>query len=263
MEKKPNFFVRFFKAVGNGIKNFFFFIIFGFAYIIVKPFFRCKVKGKENINKNNGKIFIANHYEIYGPLAMFLKFPFKFRPWVIDKMLDPKAIKEQMGLGIYSHYKKVPMWMKKIVVNLAGGLMIFVLKRAKAISVSRENARANLKTMSLSIETLEKNQNIAIFPEYRYVEKGVGTFQTGFEHLGKYYYQKTKKCVEFYPIFISMQNKEMYVGKPITYDPNNDANAEKEKIVTYLHSTMIKMFEENELNKPQKKRKKDKNNIKK
>lgn len=259
MEKKQNFIIRFFKMILTGIKNFFFFIIFGLAYICVKPFFRCKVKGKEKIKKEGGKIFIANHYEIYGPLSMFLKFPYKFRPWVIDKMLDPTAIKHQMGLGIYSHYKKVPMWMKHIVVNLAGGLMIFVLKRAKAISVSRENARANIKTMSESVATLEKNKNIAIFPEYRYVEKGVGTFQTGFEHLGKYYYQKTKKSVDFYPIFISMTNKEMYVGDPITYNPSNDANAEKERIVTYLHSTMVQLYEEHEIKNPPKKRKNKKN----
>lgn len=263
MEKKPNVFVRFFSATGRGIKNFFFWIIFGLAYIFVKPFFRCKVKGKENIKSTSPKIFIANHYEIYGPLSMFLKFPYKFRPWVIDKMLDPKAIKEQMGLGIYSHYKKVPMWMKRFVVNLAGGFMIFVLKRAKAISVSRENARANIKTMNESIETLNKGTNILIFPEYRYVEKGVGTFQTGFEHLGKYYYQKTKKCVEFYPVFISMENKEMYIGEPITFNPNNDTNNEKEKIVNFLHSSMINMFEENEIKNPPKKRKNKQKNIKK
>lgn len=255
MDKKPNIFVRFFRCIGRGIKNFFFWIVFVLAVIFVKPFFRCKVKGKENIKNKDAKVFIANHYEIYGPLAMFLKFPYKFRPWVIDKMLDPKAIKHQMGLGIYSHYKKVPMWMKKIVVNLAGGLMIFVLRRAKAISVSRENARANIKTMSESIETLNKNTNILIFPEYRYVEKGVGDFQTGFEHLGKYYYQKTKKCIEFYPVFISMQNKEMYIGESVTYNPDNDANHEKERIVTFLHSSMKNMFEENEMKNPPKKRK--------
>lgn len=259
MNKKPNIFIRFFKAILNGIKNFFFWIIFGIAFIFMKLFFRCKVKGKENVTKNGSKIFIANHYEIYGPLAMFLKFPYSFKPWVIDKMLDPKAIKEQMGLGIYSHYKKVPMWIKKMFVSIAGGFVIFALKRAKAISVSRENARANLKTMSESVDTLNKNKNILIFPEYRYVESGVGTFQTGFEHLGKYYYQKTQKCVEFYPVFISMINKEMYIGKPIKFDPQNDPTAEKNRIVDYLYSSMTDMFKEHEIENPKKRKKSQKN----
>ena len=74
-KKKKNIFIRFFCAVGRAINYFFCFIIFAIAWVFAKIFFRCKVKGKENISKTDeAQIFISNHYELFGPIAMFLRF---------------------------------------------------------------------------------------------------------------------------------------------------------------------------------------------
>lgn len=247
MKKNP--IKTFFKVIGTGIKNFFMFITFGFAYIFARPFIRCKVIGKKNVQKDDeARVFVTNHYEIYGPIAIFLRFPYKFRPWIIDKMMSPESVEEQMGLGIYSKFPKYPMWMKKIAVKTLKNIMVYTMtKRAKGIPVYRDNPRANIKTMQESTETLEKGKNLVIFPEETYVESGVGEFMTGFEHIAKYYYQKTGKRITFYPIFISQINKKMYIEKPITFDPNNDPNDEKLKITTYLRNTMLDSYKINEL----------------
>ena len=248
---KKNFIIRFFCAIGNAIKNFFLFITYWLLYIIAKPFIRCKVIGKKTVSKNDeARVFVANHYEIYGPISIFLRFPFKFRPWIIDKMLSPESIEEQMSLGVYSKFPKYPMWMKKLAVKVLKTLVLYTLtKRAKGIPVSRDNPRANIQTMQESTKTLNKGKNIVIFPEDTYVEQGVGEFQTGFEHLAKYYYQKTGKKITFYPIFISQINKKMYIESPIQYNPENDHNDEKKRITTYLHDAMVKSYNENEVNK--------------
>ena len=113
---KKNIFKSFFFAIGKSIRNFFMWITFWIIYIIAKPFVRCKIIGKQNISKTDeARVFVSNHYEIYGPLAIFMRFPYKFRPWVIDKMMSPQKVEEQMGLGIYSKFPNYPMWLKKIV----------------------------------------------------------------------------------------------------------------------------------------------------
>ncbi len=255
---KKNKVKRFFSCIFSPIKNFFLWLTFSFAYLIAKPFIKCKVMQKENINQNDeARVFVANHYEIYGPIAIFLRFPYKFRPWVIDKMTDPSQVEQQMSLGVFGKFPKYPMWLKKIAVKMLKNIMVYTMtKKAKAIAVSRDNPRANIKTMQESVETLEKKKSIVIFPEDTYVERGVGEFQTGFEHLAKYYYQKTGKKISFYPIFISQTNKKMYIEKPITYDPENDPNDEKKKIVEYLHTAMVSSFVKNEVENAKKDKKK-------
>ena len=59
------------------------------------------------------------------------------------------------------------------------------MHHAKGISVSREDLRANLETMRISSETLQKKKAIVIFPELWYRKEGVGEFQTGFEFIGE------------------------------------------------------------------------------
>ena len=256
MKKKQSFFIRFFSAISYGFRQFFLFLQYIMLYIFVAPFVRCKVKGKKNVNKHHKKIFIANHYEIYGPVAMFLRFPYKFRPWVIDKIMTPESVEQQMSISVYNNFPKFPMWFKKLVVKSIRNLMIFTMKHAKAISVSRENPRDNLKTMQISSETLKKGTNILIFPELSYVESGVGVFQTGFEHLAKFHYQKTGDIVSFYPVFVSKENKTIYIEKPITYNPQNDPNEEKQRITSYLRESMLDSYIINECAKVSKKAKK-------
>lgn len=257
MSKKKNFVIKVLCFPLVLIKYFFLYLIYYLIIIFSFPFTRCKVKGKENLKKQDeARVFICNHYEIYGPLAVYLNFPYKFRPWIIDKMMNEEDIEKQMGLMIYNNYKHVPKFIKKIIIKCVKSLVVFVMHHAKGISVSREDIRANLVTMKISSETLEKKQAIVIFPELWYKKEGVGEFQTGFEHIGKFHYQKTGKRISFYPMFISKRNKAMYIGNPLVFDPEKEANLQKKEIINYLHDTMVLQYETEEFSKLKKKNKK-------
>lgn len=241
--KKRNIFARFFCCIGRGIKNFLLYLWFLLLYLIFSPVVKSKVRGKKNVRKDDeARVFISNHYEIFGPVAMYMRFPFKFRPWVIDKIMDPESVEQQMALSVYTNFPKFPMWFKKMCVKAVRSLMVFTMKHAKAIRVSRENPRENIKAMQESVEALNKGVAVLIFPEERYTESGVGKFQTGFEHLGKYYYQKTGKKISFYPVFISKQEKQMFISEPIIFNPENDAIQEKQRIVYYLRDKMLDSY---------------------
>lgn len=212
-------------------------------FIILQPFIWCIPKGKKNIQKNDeARVFVTNHYEIFGPVAVFFRFPYKFRPWVIDKMCNEKTIEEQMSIGLYNNYKWIPKFLKVIFVKTAKRFILFIIRFAKPISVSRDNLRANLKTMQDSTDVLNSKTSIVIFPEKSSVKQGVGEFMTGFETLGKYYYQKTGKRISFYPVFISKKKNSMYFEKPIIFNPDNDPAQEKQRIVNELHNAMVNSY---------------------
>ena len=240
------------------IRNAIFFLFYIIAFPFVFLFVKGKVKGKENLNKDDeARIFVANHYEVYGPFIAYMHFPYSFRPWIIDKMIDPKTVEEHMSIGIYNQFPKFPKWLKFIFIKISKNLMVFFMKTiARGISVSRDNIRKNITTMQISTETLEKGESILIFPEASAVKEGVGEFMTGFEHIGKYYHQKTGKKVSFYPMFISKINQTMYIGKPIVFNPDNDSNEEKDRIVNTLRDRMVNDYIKYECGKASKKAKK-------
>ena len=245
MEKKhsKNFLLRFFCFIGNILKQIVLGILFGLLYLLVYPFFKCKVIGKKNVKKDDeARVFVLNHYQMFGPVATILSFPYKFRPWIIDKMMDEKTVEHQMGLLIYSQYPKVPKFIKAIILKCVKNFMLFSMKVVKGIMVSRENLRTNIETMRVSTETMNKGKAVVIYAEKDYVYEGVGVFMKGFEHIGKYHYQKTGKKVSFYPVFISSTNKKMYIGEPIIYDPNIEPNTQKENIVNYLRNSMVNTY---------------------
>jgi hypothetical protein len=71
--------------IRNAIFFLFYIIAFPFAFIFVKG----KTKGKQNLKKDDeARVFVANHYEVYGPFITYMHFPYMFRPWIIDKMID-------------------------------------------------------------------------------------------------------------------------------------------------------------------------------
>lgn len=254
---KKNIFIKCLLFPLKCIEFIVFSILLLIAFLLVQPFVWCFTRGKKNLRKDDeARVFIANHYEIYGPIAVFLRFPFKFRPWVIDKMCDEKSIEAQMSIGFYNNYKWIPKFIKVIIVKIAKRFLLFVIRFARPIPVSRDNPRANIKTMQTSTEVLNKKTSIVIFPERNSVKQGVGEFMTGFEYLGKYYYQKTGKKISFYPLFVSHKKSSMYIEKPVIFNPENDPAEEKKRIVNELFTSMQNSYITHE--KPNSKKKSDK-----
>ena len=104
---KKNFFIRAILFILECIEFVILSVILGVVLIVIQPFIWCFTKGKKNVNKNDeARVFVSNHYEIYGPVVVFLRFPFKFRPWVIDKMCNPETIEQQASIGFYNNYRQ-------------------------------------------------------------------------------------------------------------------------------------------------------------
>lgn len=212
---------------------------YGILYLIIRPFFRSKIFGKKNLKKDDeARVFIANHYEFYGPIIMYLRFNKKKRIWIINNLMDKDKIVEYMSPAINDALKKAPKFLKNWLIKVTKNLLYYIMtKRAKGIPVFKDGDRKIMETFNESVDALENKYSLVIFPErdFRY-DNSVGNFQTGFAMLGKFYYKKTGKKISFYPVFISKKYKTMQIGEPIKYNPE-DENI-KDNIINYLHNKM-------------------------
>lgn len=206
---------------------------------ILRPFLPCRVYGSEQVNLANGPVvFVCNHLEVYGPIAAVLHSPFSFRPWVIQSMLDNEIIAESMQSGIDKIFHFLPSGARKQIGKFGAPILLWIMQSTDPVPVYRGTVRGVIQTIQLSVEAMEYDDNLLIFPEISYPDTGVGEFFSGFVQVGKSYYKQTGKCTTFYPMYIDKKRKRLTYAEGIQFNPENSNYDEKERIVNYLKETM-------------------------
>lgn len=215
------------------------------ARALLKPFFPAKVIGKENVDTSHGAVvFVANHYEIYGPVVTVLRMPFRVRPWIHSRMLDKTVLADQMQRGIEGMFKKFPKKIVDKIPPMLVPLMYKTLASTEPIAVHRDNAREVIQTFNNTVRALEQGDNILIFPEKPeegqwYSQFGnVDAFYTGFADIGRMYYKKTGKNVLFYPVYVDKMHHEIVIGEGVQFDQCNERHEEKQRIAKELNDSM-------------------------
>ena len=215
------------------------------ARALLKPFFPAKVIGKENVDTSHGAVvFVANHYEIYGPVVTVLRMPFRVRPWIHSRMLDKTVLADQMQRGIEGMFKKFPKKIVDKIPPMLVPLMYKTLASTEPIAVHRDNAREVIQTFNNTVRALEQGDNILIFPEKPeegqwYSQFGnVDAFYTGFADIGRMYYKKTGKNVLFYPVYVDKMHHEIVIGEGVQFDQCNERHEEKQRIAKKLNDSM-------------------------
>ena len=158
-------------------------------------------------------------------------------------MLDAELVEKQMTPGVEKSFKFLPKKIRKKIPKKFGKIFMKILKESDPIPVYRNFLRDLMKTMNQSVEALMGGDNLLIFPENakQYKEGDIDPFYTGFAHLGKMYYEKTGKCITFYPFYISKKHKTLTFGKGIQYQASQDAKEEKKRIATELYQEMLQL----------------------
>lgn len=215
---------------------------------LVRPFFRHKVIGKENIDSTSfPSIFVCNHGEVYGPIAAVMYLPVYFRPWIDDRMLDKELIEKHMVGGSLGRLPVSKKWQNRIA-HLISAPVRWALTSFDPIPVKRSDLSQIMQTMNQTVQAMMEGDNVLLFPEDpkateegKYETSSVGEFFTGFAHMGKLYYRKTGKSVKFYPVYASKKKRTFEIGKPICYNPSGNQTQEKKRIARELHSKMLEL----------------------
>jgi hypothetical protein len=219
----------------------------------LRPFYYHKLVGRENVptGMDGQLIFICNHGELYGPVVTNLYVPFSFRPWTISDMMDSRDnVADYCYKYTFKRQKWLPEKMKKPISRWLAPLCIWAMRSIESIPVYRNKPRELMTTFRMSVEAMQAEDNLLIFPENPdaasldkpgYLRKGIGDFFTGFTMLAPLYYNKTGKRAIFMPVYASREKRTISFGKGIEYDPEKQPVEEKMRIVNELRESMLFM----------------------
>ena len=216
---------------------------------LARPFVPMRIVGKENVEiADKPVIFVCNHMEIYGPVAAVVRIPYYFRPWIIHKLLSKDIIMEGLTNGINRMFRFLPASWRNGIKHIAAPLILWIVNSLDPIPVYRNTSREVVQTIRLTVEALECEDNILIFPENPksaddgfYATSGINEFFSGFSSIGRKYYHATGKCVTFIPIFINKSKHTLTFGRGVQFDPDNAKGEEKKRIVDTLYNRMNDM----------------------
>ena len=210
--------------------------------LILRPFFHHTLQGVENLRRDdeNPMVFLCNHGEVYGPIVGMLFIPAPVRPWVIsDIFTDPDEIAGFVYRFTVSNFRWLPeKWKMPVCRRIVAPLSMWVMEQAEAIPVYRNKPMQLMKTFRMSADALQSGDNLLIFPENPdavelkkgYVHEGLGELFSGFALLAQVYWKRTGKRCRFIPMYCHKHMRTMTFGEAIVYDPENDPQAERERI---------------------------------
>lgn len=212
-----------------------------FITAVLRPFYRRKVIGAENIDTTRAAVFACNHAKTSGPVSAVIHMPVRFRPWINGYMLDREQATSTMMRTYRDKFMFLGSKVKRRLLWWLSGPMCHVLNSFEPIPVYKGMPKESAGTIELSVDALERGENLLIFPEKpsdRYDRESYKDFNTGFAAIGRAFYDRTGQCLEFYPVWTDQEKHEFRIGRPVTFDPSGDPRTEKLRISSELRDRM-------------------------
>ncbi|MBR2822881.1 MAG: hypothetical protein IKE24_04270 [Clostridia bacterium] len=219
------------------------------VYRALYPYFHCKVRLTEELRESREPVvFIANHYNVFGPVSFILSMPVVAHAWINVELIQSEKAAEAFQPGLI---KLLPFVRGKALDRLSGkvaNLACRVLHRFGVIPVDRNHPSTLISTMRESIRSLEEGNNLVIFPETglpEYSLTSVTPFFSGFATLGRLYYRKTGKTLMFCPCYIDEQHHQIRLGECVRWNPETeDPREETERVSDQLNLRIREMAAE-------------------
>lgn len=218
--------------------------VFGCVKRLLKLFLR---KPKKIVNLAGelipGSILVCNHSAKSGPLYLELYFPLYHYVWGAGEML-----------GNYNdrfHYLRDVFYMQKRGFKKFGATLAATFEatfsplvyRGMRVLPTYRNGRLHA-TINKSIEKLNENTSILIFPEDSsdgYFDE-MSKFFPGFVLLSQMYYKKTGRDVPVYPIYYHIKKRILCIGEPIYVREYEQLGYDRKQIAELLRQKVNELY---------------------
>jgi 1-acyl-sn-glycerol-3-phosphate acyltransferase len=198
--------------------------------------------GGENL-QDGPAVIVANHMGAVGPVGICSSLPMRLYPWVLGATVDivkgPEEVRKDFVEKILRIRPPLSEAVAKGICKISSPLLLSL----GCIPVP-DTHREQEATFLTSLAILRQGKILLIVPEDPKAEPdpltGIRPFKRGFLRLGELYYQETGTRLPFYPVAIHEAGL-VIVGKPITYNPLNDAKMERFRMVNLLEDTIKAM----------------------
>ena len=200
---------------------------------------RTEVIGLESIPEEP-LVIVGNHTQMHGPLVCEFYLPDNFYTWCAGEMMTFRDVPAYAYKDFWSEKSKKVRWFYKILSYLIAPLSVLIFNNARAIGVYHDTRI--LSTFKTTVSKLQNGESIVIFPEHAEEHNHiVCEFTNRFVDIAKMYYKRCGKELLFVPSYIAPSLKKMYIGKGIRFCPDNQPDAERERICSYLMDEITRM----------------------
>lgn len=214
---------------------------------ILAPFFKCRCAVPPTITAlDEPVVFVCNHYEIFGPVAIALSLPLRYHFWINAMVLEAAENVEYMIPGTRHTFPFLSENVTRKLLRFAAPLIEKTLKRFRALPVYHRHLGKQRRTIEHSVDAMLNGENIVIFPETAipaYSHGRVTEFYRSFALIGEVYRRRTGKSAVFCPLYIDRKHRKLCFGQPVRYGQEKAA-AECEKLVTTLRNQILSMADE-------------------
>lgn len=204
---------------------------FKFFKAITKIFIKKPKVVNLNESLEDGSIFLCNHVGATAPFTLEYYFPKNFRFWGTYEMT--MGFKERWK---YMAYKEFPnmrhngKFMSKVKATFVAPFSLMFYKGLQLIPTYPDGRFK--KTIETSMEVLNEKSNIIVFPEdisHGYFDV-LKKFFAGFWILAKQYYQKFKRDLKIYNMYLKRKPRTLIIDKGVSVKELIDKNLSKEEI---------------------------------
>ena len=124
------------------------------------------------------------------------------------------------------------------------GRICVTLMRALEVIPVYTHGRALESTVDKSVKLLGEGKNILVFPEDSRspLNEAFCSFQTGFVHLARKYFQQTRKALLFIPVAVHRRLHRIAIGEPVRFRADTPFSEEKTRLKKELESRVYTLY---------------------
>ncbi len=206
-------------------------------------FLRVRLRGARHLRNHGPLIIVSNHEGSFGPLSLVTSLPLELYPWVVSETTDARTAARRIQtefLEAELHLRPpFSAWLARVIARVTAALM----RDLNAVPVHQRSREVRV-TVEHSVELLEQGKNILVFPEdpARKLDDVLCHFCTGFVHLARRYYERTRQAVLFLPVAVNRKARGIRVGLPVRFDALAPFTAEKVRLKSELEHRVEELY---------------------
>ena len=214
-----------------------------FYKLLRRLFFNAHLRGMKNLDQDEPVIMVANHAGAFGPVSVITSMPMEMYPWVAHEVTDLKTVAPRIQAEFLEQELHLRPPLSTYLAKVIGRICVALMKDIGAIPVYQQSKQIKATVMR-SLSLLEQGKNILVFAEdsTKKINDVLCEFCTGFIHIAKLYYERTRKAVQFLPVAVNRKMKGILVGTPIRFDVTNPFPLEKQRLKNELESSVLRLY---------------------
>ncbi len=201
--------------------------------------------GEENLPRRGPAVFIANHLQATGPIAVACSIPLRLYPWSVADMVDEEKAAAWLKWDFVERTLHLKPPASAWVAKTLSGITVPMLRSLGCIPVYKGDYERMVETLRLSMDVLRQGKFLLIFPEDATLPADpltrMNPFQRSFTRLGEMYYEETAQRLEFYPVTVHPAGY-VVVGKAVAFDPLNPVGLERHRLKDLMEDTVREMY---------------------